>query len=66
MGEPKTTFVFTPDFYELAKEAHPELVKKEFDGTETICGIHFTKCETVYENRAMRRKRKKNERRNKK
>ena len=53
------TFIFTPDFYELIKEAHPEAVKEEFDGTEVLCGIHFAKSKLSYENRAIRRKRKK-------
>ena len=59
MSESKTTFIFTPDFCELIKEAHPEAVKEEFDGTEVIDGVRFIKSEPVYENRAMRRKREK-------
>lgn len=55
----KINTIFTQDFYELIKEAHPEAVKEEFDGTEVLYGIHFSKSKPSYENRAVRRKREK-------
>lgn len=59
MGNSNITYILPPDMYKTFKEAHPELVKAEWDGTEVMDGIHFAKSTPVFENRAMRRAKRK-------
>ncbi len=59
MKDPKITFTVPRDVFESLAEAYPELVKKEWDGSEVLAGVRFIKSEPVYENRAMRREKKK-------